>query len=436
MPHDASTHPLRPARRFVVTGLGAVSAWGWSAGDLWRGLLSGRTAIGSLDRFPAAEQRTRLAAQVPAPPRDLPARVAGWNELSQAERFALVATLEAVGAAGLAPGDLPAPHRTGVFFGGSTAGMFETEETIRALLVGDRAGATRTDLAPLTSQPLDNPAGAVARLLGAAGPVVTVSSACASGTQAVGLALDALRAGEVDVAVTGGADSLCRLTYAGFNALRVVDAEACRPFREGRTGMSLGEGAGILIIEPLERAVARGAAILGSCLGVGNSCDAHHMTAPRPDGLGAALATERALADAGVTADEVAFLNAHGTGTPLNDASEWRGFARALGPRAAEIPLTATKASIGHLLGTSGSLEAVATVLCLDAGLVHPTPGGGTIDPETPARLVRGEPLPIERPGVALSTSFGFGGANAAAAFGPARFAAGSARGALGTEVA
>lgn len=427
------------AQTFVVTGLGAVSAWGWSRADLWRGLLSGRTAIGPLDRFPAEEQRTRLAAQAPEPPAGLATGISDWNALSQAERFAVVAALEAVRQAGLPPtphspdaeAALP-PHRTGVFFGGSTAGMFETEETIRALL----AGESGTPITPLTSQPLDNPTGAVARRLGAAGPVVTVSSACASGTQAVGLALDALRAGEVDVAVAGGADSLCRLTYAGFNALRVVDADACRPFREGRQGMSLGEGAGVLIIESLERALARGATILGTCLGVGNSCDAHHMTAPRSDGLGAALATERALEDAGVTAADVAFLNAHGTGTPLNDASEWRGFARALGPRAAEIPLTATKASVGHLLGASGALEAVASLLCLDGRVIHPTPGDGTVDPETPAHLVRGDALAIEQPGVAVSTSFGFGGANAAAVFGPAREVAGVGRAAVGEEVA
>ena len=359
------------------------------------------------------------------PPASAPA-LPGWSALSLADRFAVAAAREAL------EGAPPLPSETtGVFFGGSTAGMFETEEVLDLL----RRGAPEVDLAPLTAQPLDNPAAAVARLLDLAGPVVTVSSACASGTQALGLALDALRAGEVEMALVGGADSLCRLTYSGFNALRVVDPDACRPYRDQRAGMSLGEGAGILVIEPLEQP-APGASgrsrprplrpIRAVLRGVGNSCDAHHMTAPRPDGLGAALATERALADAGVGPDDVAFLNAHGTGTPLNDASEWRGFARVFGERAGQIPLTATKASIGHLLGSSGALEAVATVLCLEAGEVHPTPGAGPIDPETPARLVRDRPLAL--PSLtdpssssprrfAVSTSFGFGGANAAAVF-------------------
>ncbi|MGD2113885.1 MAG: beta-ketoacyl-[acyl-carrier-protein] synthase family protein [Acidobacteriota bacterium] len=419
---------------FVVTGLGAVSAWGWGVRPLWQGLLSGRTAIRPLDRFPSDDQRTTLAAQAPPPPAGLAERFPEWERLSVADRFAVAATREALEGAGLSGSAALPPARTGVFFGGSTAGMFETEEAVRCLLEpgGGSGPEPALDLDRLTSQPLDNPAGAVARMLGIAGPVITVSSACASGTQALGLALDALRAGEVDVAVAGGSDSLCRLTYSGFNALRVVDPEACRPFRAGRAGMSLGEGAGILILERLGRLAERpaqgwdkasaGAAprVLATVRGVGNSCDAHHMTAPRPDGLGASLATERALADAGAGAEEVAFLNAHGTGTPLNDASEWRGFDRVFGERAGEIPLTATKASIGHLLGSSGALEGVATVLCLSTRRVHPTPGDHAVDPETPVRLVLDRPLTLERPGLAVSTSFGFGGANAAAVFGPA----------------
>jgi 3-oxoacyl-[acyl-carrier-protein] synthase II len=440
---------------FVVTGLGAVSAWGWGVRPLWQGLLSGRTAIAPLDRFPSENQRTRLAAQAPPPPDGLARDFPDWDCLSIADRFAVAATREALEAAGLAGGAASSPSspasgdaslpadRTGVFFGGSTAGMFETEEAVRSFLghgpdpdanpgsapdrAPDRAPDPGLDLRQLTSQPLDNPAGSVARMLGVAGPVITVSSACASGTQALGLALDALRAGEVDVAIAGGADSLCRLTYSGFNALRVVDPEACRPFRRGRAGMSLGEGAGILIVERLDRlarraetAGSRAGTALATLRGVGNSCDAHHMTAPRADGLGASLATERALADAGAAPEEVAFLNAHGTGTPLNDASEWRGFDRVFGPRAGSIPLTATKASVGHLLGSSGALEGVATVLCLTTGQVHPTPGSHDVDPETPASLVLDRPLTLARPGLAVSTSFGFGGANAAAAFGPA----------------
>ncbi len=402
--------------RIVVTGLGAVSAWGWGREPLWRGLVSGRTAISRLSRFPVDGLRTRVAAQVPPPSAELAAGPAGRNGLSLADRFAVAAATEAILQA-FGPEALrrPVAAAGGVFFGGSTAGMYESEEVFR--VAADRPPSGR-ELDLLAAQPIDNPAAAVARHLGVTGPVHTVSSACASGTQALGAALDALRAGEVDLALAGGADSLCRLTYAGFNSLRVVDEDPCRPFRRDRAGMSLGEGAGVLVLERAELAERRGATVLAELRGVGNSCDAHHMTAPHPAGLGAALAMERALAEAGAEAGEVSFLNAHGTGTPLNDASEWQGLARVFGERAGRVPVTATKASVGHLLGSSGAIEAVATVLCLAAGEVHPSPPAGDLDPETPVRLVAGAPWALPRgagPWLALSTSFGFGGANAAA---------------------
>ena len=418
--------------RFVVTGLGAVSAFGWGVDALWRGLLSGESAIGALLRFAGEGHRTDVSAEVGPPPAGTVERYPAWGDLSRAERFALVAVDEAVAQAGglaaLVGGE---PEAVGVFFGGSTAGMVESEDVFRprdGFAEGSALG--RRELHLLASQPLDVPAATVARHLGAAGTAVTVSSACASGTQALGVALDALRSGEVEVAVVGGADSLCRLTYAGFNSLRVVDERACRPFRAGRSGMTLGEGAGVVILEPEARARRRAARALAALLGVGNSCDAHHMTAPHPEGVGAALAIERALADAGIAAgaSALAFLNAHGTGTPLNDLSEWRGVASVIGADASTVPLTATKASVGHLLGSSGAIEAVVTTLSLERAVVPPTPRSGdpdeAVDPETPGRLVLGTPLALDFDGdhagrsIALSTSFGFGGANAAAAFG------------------
>lgn len=421
-------------RRFVVTGLGAVSAYGWGVEALWQGLLSGRTAIGPLRRFADEGHRTDVSAEVGDAPTGMSERYPDWAELSRAEQFALFAVDEAADQAGgldaLIGG---APEAVGVFFGGSTAGMVESEDVFRpSETVFEGSPLDRHELGLLASQPLDVPAATVARHLGAGGTTVTVSSACASGTQALGAALDALRAGEVEVAVVGGADSLCRLTYAGFNSLRVVDERACRPFRAGRAGMTLGEGAGVVIVESEERARRRGARALATLLGVGNSCDAHHMTAPHPEGVGAALAIERALADAGLEPDisTLAFLNVHGTGTPLNDLSEWRGVASIFGADASAVPLTATKASVGHLLGSSGAIEAVVTTLSFARSVVPPTPPSGdpdeAVDPETPGRLVLADPLALDFDGehagrsIALSTSFGFGGANAAAAFGRA----------------
>lgn len=427
----------------VVTGTGAVSAWGWGVAPFLEGLRSGGTAIRALERFAGEGHRTAVAAEVPPAKPGMEGRFPAWARFSLAERFALAAAVEAVEGAGAREPALGAdPAAVGVFFGGSTAGMLESEELVRPerrTAPEGEAGQGAASTAPpeielLAAQPLDAPAGAVARHFAVAGPVVTVSSACASGTQGLGLALEALRSGEVDVALAGGADSLCRLTYAGFNALRVVGETACRPFREGRDGMTLGEGAGVLVLETEARARRRGAPALARLLGVGNSCDAHHMTAPHPEGLGAALAIERAFRDAGLLPEGGAldFVNAHGTGTPLNDLSEWRGMLRVLGEAARRVPVTATKASVGHLLGSSGAIEAVATVLGLSCREVYPTAGAepdGTdaLDPECPAHLVTGGPRSFAGHarrgaggGLALSTSFGFGGANAAALFGPA----------------
>ncbi len=305
----------------------------------------------------------------------------------------------------------------GVYFGSSTGGMYESELFFEEFLRDQRRDRRRARLSSLIPQQVNAPGDAVARHLGSTGPVVTFSSACASGALALGAALDAVRSGEVEVAVAGGSDSLCQLTYAGFNALRSVDEGACRPFRAGRAGMSFGEGAAVLVLEPLERALARGAEPLAVLAGAGASCDAHHMTAPDPSGVGAAAALEAALADAGLPPEAVDFVNVHGTGTPLNDAAEWQALRRVFGERAGELPLVATKALIGHLLGCSGAIEAVATVLCLRHGELHPVGRDGEADPELPVNLVLDEPLPAPGARAGVSTSLAFGGSNAALVF-------------------
>ncbi|HXU44396.1 MAG TPA: beta-ketoacyl-[acyl-carrier-protein] synthase family protein [Thermoanaerobaculia bacterium] len=398
-----------PARRVAVTGVGAVSGFGWGIEPLWAGLSSGRAAIAGFGRFDHAGHRTHVAAEVPALPAALARRTSG-RRLSIADRFALSAAFEALAAAGL-PGDL-AGEVAGVYFGSSTGGMWEGERFIAGLLTA--TPRLRTSL--LASQQVNGPGDAVARRLGVSGPVETLSSACASGGLALGAALDALRAGEVDLALAGGADSLCEITYGGFNALRSVSEEPCRPFRAGRDGLSIGEGAAVLVLESEERALERGARPLAFLAGAGASCDAHHMTAPEPAGRGAAAAIRAALADAGLAPGEIDFVNAHATGTPLNDAAEWRAFVEVFGARAAGLPVTATKGSIGHLLGSSGAIEAVATVLCLRHDEVHPTPAGGEVDPELPVDLVLGSPRPLAAR-AALSTSLAFGGSNAALVF-------------------
>ncbi|HUP22788.1 MAG TPA: beta-ketoacyl-[acyl-carrier-protein] synthase family protein [Thermoanaerobaculia bacterium] len=390
-----------------MTGLGAVSGFGWSAAELWSGLLSGRTAILPAARFDTRGQRTHVVSEVPSLPSSFPPDSARSRRHSRADRFAVAAARDAMAQAHLAPGT----PEVGVFFGGSTAGIAGGERFLEALLSGS---AGRVPLGLLAAQPLNAPGDAVARAFDLDGPVETVSSACASGSLAVGLALRSLRAGEVDCAVAGGSDALCSLTYSGFNALRAVDPEPCRPFRADRAGLSLGEGAGVLVLEPWERALERGVRPLAELLGAGASCDAHHMTAPHPQGAGAAAAIRSALEDAGLDPTAVDFVNAHGTGTPLNDLAEWHALTAVFGERASELPVTSTKGAIGHLLGSAGAIEAVATVQSLLAGLIHPTSGEGPVDPAIGVDLVLGAPREVGRDAVALSTSLAFGGANAA----------------------
>jgi 3-oxoacyl-[acyl-carrier-protein] synthase II len=410
--------PDVPRGPVAVTGLGVVSPFGWGVASFRNGLRGGCTAIAPFDRFDATGHRTHVAAQVPPPPAELPAPVRVGRRLSWADRFGLAAALEAVQEAGLDP---EAVRGAGVFFGSSTGGMLEGE-SFYAEACGQ--GSSRVRVSLLAMQQTSAPGEAVARHLGCEGPVETISSACASGAMALAAAAEAIGRGEIQIALAGGADALCRLTYGGFNALRSVSETACLPFRSERTGLSLGEGGAVLVLEPLERALGRGARPRAVLRGGASTCDAHHMTAPHPEGRGAAEAIRAAMAQASVTPDDVDFVNAHGTGTPLNDAAEWEALRSVFGDRTARLPVTSTKALLGHLLGSAGALEAAATVLCLAAREIHPMPEGGTADPVLPLDLVLGRPRVLERARNALTVNLAFGGANAAlviSTFGEAR---------------
>jgi 3-oxoacyl-[acyl-carrier-protein] synthase II len=397
----------------AITGLGAVSGFGWGREALWRGLVAGETAIRDFARFDHRPYRTHSASEIEAGFGFDPA--GGGERLTLADRFALFAAAEA-----LAEARLPERLDTlscGLFFGGSTGGMFEAEEYFAAISGGAGKARRGARIGLLAAQQPSGPADEVARTHGVTGPVSTIASACASATLAFAAALDALRSGEIDLALVGGSDALCRLTFAGFNSLRAVDPLPCRPFRAEREGMSLGEGAAVLVLERAEHAERRGVPPLAWLAGAAGSSDAYHMTSPDPEGDGISRAVAAALADAGVAPDEVDFLNLHGTGTPANDAAEARMVARIFGARGAAIPATSTKAAVGHYLGAAGAVEGVATLLCLEQGVVHPTPGAGTVDPALGVDLVTGAPRPVPDARVALSTNLAFGGANAAAVF-------------------
>jgi 3-oxoacyl-[acyl-carrier-protein] synthase II len=388
----------------AVTGIGAVCGLGWGVPSLWAGLRAGRTAISSFHRFDHSRHRTHLAAEAGAPPESFVRSCPGWRRLSVADRFALFAAREAVEGAGLAV-PFGEEAEAGVYFGSSTGGMYESELFFERFL-RDRRGR----LSSLIPQQVNAPGDAVARHLGSTGPVVTFSSACASGALALGAALDAVRAGEVEVAVAGGSDSLCQLTYAGFNALRSVDEVPCRPFRAGRAGMSFGEGAAVLVLEPLERARARGARVYAELAGYGLSCDAHHMTAAHPEGEGAARAMGRALADAGAAPEEVSYISAHGTGTPTNDRLEVLAVKRVFGEAARRTPISSIKSMIGHTMGAASAIEAAVCALAVAEDRIPPTMN--LEEPEEELDFVpnaaRSHPVRL-----AMNNAYAFGGNNA-----------------------
>lgn len=399
----------QPAPRVVVTGLGVVSAMGWGRQAFWDGICSGKTAIGDFTRFDHEPYRTHIAAEVP----DIPSpRTLLRDSLALADHFSIAATGEALEHAGL--GDDLSQREAGLFSGSSTGGMFETEEFYNRI---KQTPPRRHDLRMIASQQASAPGNAAARRFRFTGPVNTVSSACASGALAIGLAFDAIREGQVEMAVAGGADSLCRITYGGFNSMRSVDTTPCVPFRGQREGLSLGEGGAALVLEKLDDALARGATPLAELVGTGGSSDAYHMTAPDPAGSGAAAALRQALETAGLPVEEVGFVNAHGTGTDRNDVAEWNALLEVFGDRARDLPVTSTKGCVGHLLGSAGTIESVATVLCCMHQRVHPTPGPGDVDPDAPVNLVRDGALDVAPLKAAATLNLGFGGCNGALVF-------------------
>lgn len=400
--------------RIAITGAGSINALGAGVEAFAAGLRAGRCGIGPLTRFAADGYRSACAAE--APPASLPGGIAPRTaaRLSATVRLALVAAAEAWAGAGLGDG-----RDCGVVLGTTTGGMATTEESYRRRLAAD---GSPVPPASWLEAPVGVATDAVAALIGSRGPRLTVSTACSSGANALGIAADWIRAGRAGAVLCGGAESLCRMTYSGFNVLQALDRVPCRPFDRRRAGLSLGEGAALFVLEDWAAATARGAAILGELLGYGVSADAHHLTQPRADGAGAILAMRRALDDAGVRADEVDYINAHGTGTPLNDVAETRAIKAVLGPRATAVPVSSTKSQVGHCLAAAGAIEVLAALLALRGGFVPPTVNLREADPECDLDYVPGDSRPAALRTV-VSNSYGFGGNNTSVVLRAARAA-------------
>jgi 3-oxoacyl-[acyl-carrier-protein] synthase II len=380
---------VRP--RAAITGIGAMSGFGAGAERLWSSLVEGRRAMREQTELAEAGLKVGPVALVPSLPLDAPARAA---------QLALAAAREAIADAG----DPPSGTRFGIACGTTLGGIGSWLKTVR----GSSQEPRRWSWA--------GPAQALAEAFGARGPVEVASVACASANAALGAALDLIRAGTCDVVLAGGVDALQDFVLSGFACLKAVDAEPCRPFDRTRRGLNLGEGAAFLVVEAEPHARARGARIRAFLDGYGISADAVHMTGPDREGRGAARAMSAAIADAGLAADQIDYVSAHGTATVFNDLMESKALALTLGARAPSVPVNSIKSALGHTLGAAGALEALLCVRTLETGLVTPTPGLQELDPEIALDVVRDQPRAVS-PRTALSTSSGFGGTNAALLF-------------------
>jgi 3-oxoacyl-[acyl-carrier-protein] synthase II len=391
--------------RVVVSGLGVVSPYGAGTKTFWAGLAAGACAIRPVTLLDTEGFRSRVAAEVPG---DAMAGLGVSPRRARADRLGLAAAREALADAGLGAADRA---EAALVIGAVGGGMLEGEawywEETRTGRPSPRIKALRSIL-PYTH------AETLGWRLGIGGPKETVVMACASGAASIALAADLVREGVVPLALAGGVDALTRICFMGFNALKLLDPEPCRPFDRDRKGMSIGEAAAFVVLEDAERCRARGARELAKLLGAGISTDAHHVTSPHPEGEGMARAMTLALADARLDPRAVDYVNAHGTGTLQNDRTEALAIARVLGAR---VPISSTKSLVGHTMAAAGSLEAVASILALHHALIPPTANLVEVDPEIPFDCVPNiaRPAPIE---IALSNSFGFGGQNVSLIFG------------------
>lgn len=400
--------PADPHIRLAVTGLGIVCSIGRNQNEVWQSIVESRSGIAALTKFPGETFPTDIAAEVgDIDAGELVSR-SDARRLSRSDLLAIAAAREALEQAS---GDVPLPlDRTVVSSGSSTGGLLEGESYYFKRLV---RGRRRTPPSKVLQQPTSGPSDAVAHVFGLGGGVFSNATACASAGAAIGMAADLLRSGHADAALAGGSDALCRLTYSGFNVLQAVDSKPCTPFDASRQGITLGEGAAYLLIERWDDAVARGATILAELCSYGASCDAHHPTAPIEDGRGAASAMRQAMSDAGVPAERIDYVNAHGTGTQLNDSAETRAIVSALGT---SVPTSSTKSYFGHTLGASGALEAVVTVLALRAQIAPPTLRLQKPADDCVLDYIPGTPRPLAME-YALSNTFGFGGSNVSILF-------------------
>jgi 3-oxoacyl-[acyl-carrier-protein] synthase II len=401
-------------RRVVITGMGTVNPLSNDLNVFWEGLCAGRSGVGYIEQFDTTRHKVKIAGEIKNfdPEKSLDPKTA--RRLDRFSQFALVAAQAAVNDSGL-DFSREDPFRCGVIYGSGIGGLWEFEEQHTRFMQG---GPGRVSPFVVPKMIVNSASGNISIEFGLSGPNTAVSTACASGAHAIGDALRAIQYGHADVMLTGGSEAgITPMGVAGFIQARALSDNnadpkgASRPFDRGRDGFVLGEGAGVLVLEDLERARKRGARIYAELLGCGNTADAHHITAPHPCGTGAARAMAVALKDAKLNPSDIQYINAHGTSTPLGDEAETKAVKEIFGEHARRLAISSTKSMLGHLLGASGAVELIATVLSINHGVVHPTINYKTPDPACDLDYVpnTAREMRVRR---ALSNSFGFGGHN------------------------
>jgi beta-ketoacyl-acyl-carrier-protein synthase II len=402
--------------RVVITGMGALTPVGNTVAESWENALSGRSGIDRITQFDASHLPSRIAGEVKS---FLAEKYMDFKEarrMSRCSQLAVAAAKDALADARL-PEEVPDPERTGVVIGTGMGGFDRADETLSSYRnKGLRAVSPFGLASSLPNMPSHHVSVAVKTL----GPINTVVAACATGTQAIGEAAEYIRRGVADVVIAGGVEGLIHeAAIAGFSAMRALSTRfndeperASRPFDKDRDGFILSEGAGILILERLDKAVERGAPIYAEVLGHASASDAYHVAIPDPAGSGAIRAMRWALQDAGVSGEDVDYINAHGSSTPVNDALETLAIKRLFGETAYEIPVSSTKSVMGHAMGGTGAIEAIFCACAIHHGVLPPTWNYETPDPECDLDYVPNKPRPADIR-VTLSNSFGLGGQNA-----------------------
>ncbi|GAB2702041.1 beta-ketoacyl-ACP synthase II [Paenibacillus thermoaerophilus] len=403
-------------QRVVITGMGVVTSLGRDLETFWNSLVEGKSGVSLIESFDVSDYATRIAAEI----KDFdPEQYMDKRDVRRTDRFvqfAVAAAKMALRDAGIAIGDNAEPERVGVIIGSGIGGLGTWEDQHRTLL---EKGPKRVSPFFIPMMIANMASGQVSMLTGAKGPNTTAVTACATGTHSIGDSFRLIQRGDADVMIAGGAEATIRPTgMAGFCALRAMSTRngepqrASRPFDADRDGFVMGEGSGVLVLESLEHARKRGARIYAEVVGYGMSADAYNMTDPAPGGEGAARCMVKAMEDAGLKPEDVDYINAHGTSTPVGDKAETDAIKTAFGEYAYKVPVSSTKSMTGHLLGAAGAIEAVICGLTIGRGVIPPTINLDTPDPECDLDYVPNQAREANV-NVAMSNSFGFGGHNA-----------------------